>query len=70
MFNKKLKEELKLEKEKNKELVDKVSGLLYNLSAQREKVPSYLITLLPMIYPNKSEEELYSIRERIINNIK
>lgn len=69
MFNKKLKEELKQEKEKNKELIKKVSSLLWNLSAQREKVESNLITLLPEIYPNKTEEELYQIRNSVMKNI-
>ena len=70
MFNKKLKEELKKEKDKNKELEKKISSLLWNLSAQREKVESNLINLLPDIYPNKTEEELFTIRKSIIKNIK
>lgn len=70
MFNKKLKEELKKEKDKNKELVKKINSLLWNVSAQREKVESNLINLLPDIYPNKTEEELFTIRKSIIKNIK
>ena len=70
MFNKKLKEQLKSEKQKNEELNILIKSLLWNICSQKEKVSSDLSSLLPRLYPNRSSKELCEIKDRIIKSIK
>ena len=50
--------------------IEKLSkDLLFYIANQREKVPSVLSTLLPRLYPDYNEEQIFEIRNRILKNI-
>ena len=46
-----------------------VRDLIWNICNQREKVPSNLITLIPMLYPNVDKETQRKIQEELIKKI-
>lgn len=51
------------------ELKSNIKSLLWNCAMQREKVESNLINLLPKLFPERNEEDLFEMRKSILKNI-
>lgn len=59
-----------IESQENELLKSYFKTLLWNIGNQREKIGSNLSTILPILYPNYNEEQIYNIKKKILDNIK